>query len=58
MDPKLIKALKTPELLGNPIFCWDHMCKKSKAAAGLAMWVINVVVCGELYIKQRSGFVS
>ena len=21
MDPKTIKALKTPELLGNPVFC-------------------------------------
>ena len=23
MDPKIIKALKTPELLGNPVFCWE-----------------------------------
>ena len=54
MDPKTIKALKTPEFLGNPVFCHEVMCKKSKAAAGLLIWVINVVICGEHYINQRS----
>ena len=43
MDPKLIKALKTPELLGNPIFTYDFMMQRSSAAAYLAKWVINVI---------------
>ena len=54
MDPKVIKALKTPELLGNPVFCKEEMCKKSKAAAGFLVWVINVVIYGEWAISERN----
>lgn len=58
MQPKIIKALKTPELLGNPIFDVNIMAKKSKAAAGLCHWVINVVICGEYYINNGAGAVA
>ena len=36
-------ALKTSELLLNPIFTFEIMKNKSSAAANLANWVINVV---------------
>ena len=42
--------LKSPELLGNPVFTYDVMLKKSSAAANLANWVINVVKYHDIYV--------
>jgi dynein heavy chain len=42
--------LKTSELLGNPIFTFEIMQKKSSAAANLANWVINVVRYNDIYV--------
>ena len=41
--PKRKAALKTPDLLLNPIFTFDYMMEKSSAAAHLANWVINII---------------
>ena len=43
ITPQQKAALKTPDLLLNPIFTWEYMMKKSSAAANLANWVINVI---------------
>ena len=41
--PKRKAALKTSDLLLNPIFTFDYMINHSSAAAHLANWVINII---------------
>ena len=43
-------ALKTKDILNNPIFTFDIMTKKSQAAANLANWVINVVKYNDIFV--------
>ena len=42
--------LKTADLLGNAIFTYDVMMRKSSAAANLANWVINIVKYHDIYV--------
>ena len=46
---RMKKALKTVELLNNPVFTYDNICRKSAAAANIANWVINVVKYHDIY---------
>ena len=51
IKPEQKAALKTPDLLGNPIFTYEIMMKKSSAAANLANWVINIIRYNDIFVE-------
>ena len=53
IKPEHKAALKTPELLLNPIFTKVSMMTKSFAAANLANWVINVIRYNDIINEAR-----
>ena len=53
ITPEQKAALKTPDLLLNPIFTFDFMIKRSSAAANLANWVINIIRYSDILDEVR-----
>ena len=54
IKPEQKAALKTPDLLLNPIFTFEYMMRRSSAAANLANWVICIIRINDIINEARN----